>query len=448
MTHLYSPSVLGSDETTLDAIKTFQALLTSEPENVALLRGLSSCLRAANRFREALSCLESVVQIEPDNAHWLCELGALYEELGNFPEAIKAFRRALVDRSSHPAAIARLLALREGLNDATLADQARQYLESQLDVPPLRMQLHFALAKHADLSGNYDAAFHHYREANVIAAVGRRYESEGVEARASQLISSFDRALLSARHPWGNMSDRPVFIVGMPRSGTTLTEQILASHARVAGAGELSYFDSLHFTLAQDQSAAENPFEYAQKIGSNALRCVAAGYLDVLKAESKDAVRVVDKMPTNFWYLGLIAMAFPKARIIHCRRNPLDTCLSCYFEDFYENLSYRVRLESLGHYYRQYVRIMDHWNAVLDVPMLEIHYEDTVEDLEKQARRVVEFCGLAWDANCLSFHRNPRVIRSPSRWQVRQPIYSSSVARWRRYEHHLAPLRQALGVGE
>jgi hypothetical protein len=142
--------------------------------------------------------------------------------------------------------------------------------------------------------------------------------------------------------------------------------------------------------------------------------------------------------------LSLIAMTFPSARIIHCSRDPLDTCLSCYLENFYENQGYRANLESLGHYYGQYRRLMEHWTSTLDSPILEVRYEDTVLNLEGQARRLIEFCGLEWDPNCLSFHTTSRVVKSPSRWQVRQPIYSTSIARWRGYDQHLAPLRQAL----
>jgi tetratricopeptide (TPR) repeat protein len=427
-----------------EELETYRALLKAEPDSPALLAGTGASLRAANLFGDALECLTRAVELDPCSTVWMCQLGQLYEELGDFPKAIAQFRRVLSQRSDHPGAIAHLLELREGTADSSLVSRAESYLSNTSTAPASVVQIHFALGKHWDNSREFDRAFRHCQEANALLAAERPYEAATVETRTTSWISAYDRSTWSLRRTRGSDSERPVFIVGMPRSGTTLTEQILASHRQVASAGELSYFDRLHLRLTQELSLSRIPVGYVRQINDETLSHFAVGYLEILSAVSKDASRVVDKMPTNFWYLGLIAMTFPKARIIHCSRDPLDTCLSCYSQNFYENQGYRVNLESLGHYYGQYRRLMEHWMSTLDSPILEVRYEDTVLDLEGQARRLIEFCGLEWDPNCLSFHTTSRGVKSPSRWQVRQPIYSTSIARWRGYDRHLAPLRQAL----
>jgi len=235
-----------------------------------------------------------------------------------------------------------------------------------------------------------------------------------------------------------NPSARPVLVIGMPRSGTSLVEQILASHPDVFGAGELTFWDAgfnmLKKSVQQGESCAE------------VLSALAEDYLRVLHGFSPDALRVVDKMPANFMFLGLIHAAFPHARIIHMRRNPIDTCLSIYFQHFDNALYYTNALEDIAHYYREYLRLMEHWritlpeNAILDVP-----YEGLVDDQEGWSRKILNFIGLPWNQNCVNFERNTRTVSTTSNWQVRQKIYHSSVQRWRHYEKFVGPLLAMLG---
>lgn len=236
-------------------------------------------------------------------------------------------------------------------------------------------------------------------------------------------------------------SSVPVFIVGMPRSGTTLTEQIIASHPDAAGAGELKAFAdllNLHATIDADMGRVTLPSD------AGAGRIVE-GYLAALTEEREDALRVTDKMPFNFLNLGMIQLLFPNATIIHCRRDPMDICLSCFCQNFTDGMAFSLRLETLGFYYRLYDDLMRHWRAVLPNPILEVDYERVTGQPEEVIRQIIDFCGLPWDDSCLAPHETRRQVNTASIWQVRQPIYRSSVAKWKKYERHLGPLKAALG---
>ena len=244
-----------------------------------------------------------------------------------------------------------------------------------------------------------------------------------------------------------NRSKLPVFIVGMPRSGTSLVEQILASHPQVCGAGELEDAHGMTVTLA---TMLGGKIAYPACLTSAKRRHLdelAQRYLAKLSKFSRTAMRVTDKMPHNFMALGLIELLFPGAHIIHCKRDPVDTCLSIYGLEFNTNHPYADNLEHLGAYYLEYLRLMEHWKTVLSVPILEVQYEELVADQEGVSRQMVEFCGLPWDVRCLNFHQAERVVTTHSYDQVRRPIYKQSVARWKNYESHLAPLIAALSQG-
>jgi hypothetical protein len=231
----------------------------------------------------------------------------------------------------------------------------------------------------------------------------------------------------------------------MPRSGTTLVEQILASHPRVHGAGELKgILEIAHLVTTQHPSA---PYPVCLSGSTEKeLRQYAAAYLDELGRSSADALRVVDKMPRNFLHLGLVQTLFPRARVIHLRRDPLDTCLSIYFHNFSNAFPYACDLGSLGRYYRRYTGLMQHWREVLTISVMEIRYESLVNNPEDEIRRLLDFCGLDWDTACLRFYETGRDIDTPSYRQVRKPVYRNSVSRWKKYEAHLGPLREALGT--
>lgn len=252
-------------------------------------------------------------------------------------------------------------------------------------------------------------------------------------------MAMFSRAWFERSGPRGSESQQPIFIVGMPRSGTTLTEQILASHPSVFGAGELPDLPRILKGLRPGYPAQVADFDSVR------LAAVANEYLDGLRARAPaDARRVTDKLPLNFIHLGMIATLFPRAHIIHCRRDPMDVGLSCLIEQFDMDGDYTTCLEDFGDYFLQYERLMAHWRVVLPITMHEQCYEDLVAQPETSARALIESCGLEWDPMCLNFQQLERTVRTPSRWQVRQPIYLHSVGRWRNYAHQMQPLARLL----
>ncbi|HHJ16545.1 MAG TPA: sulfotransferase, partial [Gammaproteobacteria bacterium] len=305
-----------------------------------------------------------------------------------------------------------------------------------------RKNLHFCLGNLYDRSGDYDKAFEHYRTGNDLRKVD--WDPRANSAQVDAIIRAFSREYLVTAPEAGTRSEKPVFVLGMPRSGTSLVEQILASHPAVHGAGELTDLPQL---VQQLPALLPTPAPYpgcAPLLNQKALDTLAGRYLERLDALAPDALRVVDKMPGNFSFLGLIELLFPDARVIHCVRDPVDTCLSCYFQDFSGSQFYSYDLGHLGAFYRDYARLMAHWKQVLRIPMLEVAYEELVADQEAVSRRMIEFCGLDWDERCLQFHENRRFVATSSYDQVRRPIYSSSVDRGRHYRPHLAPLIDAL----
>jgi len=323
-------------------------------------------------------------------------------------------------------------------------------VQRELAAPPQRridnIALNFAAAELLDRVGRYDEAFAHARQANQL--VGAKYEPAQVERSVDALIAYFTRRKIQSL-PRSTLGDeRPVFIVGMPRSGTSLVEQILASHPDVYGAGELEAI----FQIAGQAEArlSGRGFAFPQSldgITSSLADELAANYLRPLTALAPAARRITDKLPLNFLQLGLISILFPQARVIHCMRDPRDTCLSCYMTHFSSGNEFSYDLRSCGHFYRQYEKLMTHWKRALDLPILDVIYGQLVEDAEGQSRRMVEFLGLPWDPQCLRFYDNTRYVPTASNAQVRQPIYQSSVGRWRHYDKHLAPLLAALGWG-
>lgn len=306
-----------------------------------------------------------------------------------------------------------------------------------------RSLLGYAAAKACMDLKQPDAAFAHLQQAKAAARAG--YDMAQHRARQKRLTTLFNPAFLRARAGWGDDSRVPVFIVGMPRSGTSLAEQILSSHPEVHGAGELNYIHDIANQLMFSLGDAALFAEKVVGLDRAAAKALAGQYLRKVSAFSPDAARITDKMPHNFTFLGLIALLLPGARIIHMRRSPLDNCFSIYSNMFSAAHGYANDLRTLGDYYVEYARLMDHWRQVLPGRIHEVRYEDLVADQEGVTRRMLDFIGLDWHPACLEFFANARSVSTISRWQVRQPIYRTSVDRWRPYERHLGPLIEALG---
>jgi hypothetical protein len=282
-----------------------------------------------------------------------------------------------------------------------------------------------------DRTGAYDAAFEHARRCNALhseinRAAGAVFDADEHRRLIDRLIAEFSPVYFQRVRSQGTDSRVPIFVLGMVRSGTTLAEQILASHPLVHGAGELPDVARLGEGLAQLDAASA--------------RSLADAHVCKLQARGGGAIRVVDKNPSNFLHLGVIATLFPRAAIIHCRRDPLDTCVSCFFQHLGDPFLFKYDLDHLGIYYREYERLMAHWRAVLPMPLFELRYEELTADPEAVSRRLLAYCGLEWDERCLRFHETERTVRTLSVLQVRRPMYRDSVGRWKRYETHLQPL--------
>jgi tetratricopeptide (TPR) repeat protein len=425
-----------------EAVAHYEAAAALNP-GYAEAYNLGKACFALSRYEHAIAAYEKALRIDPSRAMLHNDLGAAHLVLGNLPEAYAAFAAA-VARDPWNAAIHLNLA---GLRRFTAEDPRLAALEKLAAFAPSlgendRIALDFALGKaHADL-GNSERSFRHLLNGNALKRWQAAYDEAATLDGFARMRAAFTPAVMQELRGCGDRSPLPIFIVGMPRSGTTLLEQILASHSGVFGAGEI---DDFARAVTELPGAAEDFPELISTLPISELRRLGRCYIDRLSAKAPDAMRIADKMPGNFAYVGLIHVVLPNARIIHARRDPVDTCLSCFSLLFGDDLPYTYDLAELGRYYRAYAELMRHWQAVLpDGIMLDVHYEDVVADLEGQARRMVAHCGLEWEDRCLGFHQTQRPVHTASVTQVRRPIYRDSVGRSRAYGDFLRPLLDAL----
>jgi tetratricopeptide (TPR) repeat protein len=413
---------------------------------------LANSLAELGRFDDAIRHYEAAADAAPQAARPLVSLGNLYRRIGKFDEAHRCFVEA---GKRDPRSCDALVGVLKHLKSSVPMDEAERIVRLA-DNPsmtiPERRQLHFAVSAYKEAIGDYDGAFSHMDQGNRL----RRLEVEPQNGpysfarhidRIDRIIETFNEGYFRRVAGFGSSSELPVFVVGMPRSGTTLCEQILASHSRVWGAGELPDIRQIERELRSRydvQGAGSDSVGYAAHLTPDIVRSAAEGQLRRLQGLAPEASRIVDKMPMNYQRLGLIATLFPKAKIVHCRRDPMDTGLSCYSKDFVNFPLWASDLASIGQVYRLHDRLMTHWRRVVPIEIFEFRYEDVVRDFEKRARALIEFCGLAWEDACLEFHRTDRQVKTASLEQVRQPIYDTSIGRWRRFRRHLTPLQEAL----
>jgi tetratricopeptide (TPR) repeat protein len=440
---------------------------------------LGAARMVRGHFQAALAALRKAAELAPGDAPILNQLGAALLNVGELDEAAAAYARVLeADPDNEDAVLGRAAVLeRQGAFEAAFAllepllaagslrfevayvlgglarhlgreAEAVDWIERALAGPddPLRPDqrrvLHVRAGNLLDRMGEYDRAFDHFRRANALGT--GPFDLEGHRKETDRIVAAYDRETLAALPRSSVDSELPVFILGMPRSGTSLTEQILASHPAVFGAGELPDLrDIAHLAAATTGKRLPYP-ECVRLLSQGGMNALAQRYLTGLRRKAPDALRITDKMPHNFELLGLIALLFPKARVLHCVRDPMDNCLSCYTVGYTGVHGYANDLATLGRYYRAYRRLMAHWQAVLDVPIMTVRYEDMVADTEAMSRAIVDFVGLPWDDACLRFHESRRAVTTASYDQVRRPVYTRSVERWRHYERHLGPLREAL----
>lgn len=449
---------LGDILTLLDrpaeAVLQLEEALRVDPNCVEALNNLAVALKDADRAAEGLPMLERAVQLNPQYTPALNNLATAQISNGQVAEGTVLLDKVL---ELNPRDIPALYTLSTSTKRKVTDDEVQriQSLLGQAELSPENQELlNFALCTVFDKREAHTLAFDHAEAANRAKKAGYRRIGLDFDRRQHlQLVEAnlelFTREAFTRLPNSGIQDETPVFVLGMPRSGTTLVEQILASHPQVFGAGELNDMAQIAFDLPGLLHDSATFPRCVERLEANVVRDVAERHLKRLRQLDGQATRIVDKMTVNFLYIGLIALLFPKARIVHCRRDPRDSCLSCYFHNFAASgLSFTFDLEDLGFYYRQYERLMEHWHAVSPLPIFDLQYEDMVHDQEKWSRALIEFVGLPWDERCLSFHETKRQVKTASSLQVRQPIYTKSIGRWKPYEDRLQPLMQSLAGNE
>jgi tetratricopeptide (TPR) repeat protein len=392
-----------------------------------------------DRPREAERQLREVIAGDPSIAEAHLLLGHVLGDAGRFDEAAASFEQTLsLDPGCAPAYHGLVSSKTITEADRTLVARMLARLQGA-DLPEReRMTLHFALGKALDDLEEPAKAMSHFDAANRIRRQLSSFDRRDFARQIDGLVASFTAAFFRGNAALGTDDETPVLVLGMPRSGTTLVERIVSSHPSVAGGGELRFWRESRSRLAQ--APASRREEVAGEVRRD--------YLELLRSIGPDARRVTDKMPFNFLWIGLVHLLLPRARIVHCRRNPVDTCLSIFQTQFTESWGFASDRGDLVAYYRQYLRLMDHWRSVLPADrLLEVDYEDVVSSPEAASRRLIAFCGLEWDAACLHPEHNPDAVRTASKWQARQLIYRTSVERWRRYEPWIGELRELLPAG-
>jgi tetratricopeptide (TPR) repeat protein len=460
------------------ALAQYQRALQLRPVYVEAQLGLSKTLQALEQFSQAESAARRAVEIAPENAkaHAVlasilndrldprsaqteyekalsldanCEeallgLGDLHMQNGKMELAESFFRKSL---SLKPDSIAARIHLVQ-VKKVKAGDEDFESLRAEESQLPTfsenkRLSLNFALGKGYDDLGEHDKAFPHFLAGCKQKRSKFDYDAKAMTQQFQEIAAIFNKPYLESLRGGGDASALPIFVLGMPRSGTTLTEQIIASHPTVFGAGELP--DLLRIAHRKTAPELDRFPDNLQALNEGYLSTWGAEYIAELRKHDANAKHITDKMPANFFMVGLIHVMLPNAKIIHVNRNPVDTCVSCFTHLFKQKQEHTYDLAELGRYYRDYGRLMQHWRSVLPADaFLDVQYEDIVADKEKEARRLLSFCDLEWDAACLDFHKTERTVRTASVTQVRQPIYTSSVERWRKYAQHLGPLLESL----
>jgi len=431
------------------ALPHYEALVALVPDSVPALTLLGQVLAAEGRSAHAITVLERAIARAPDDAAALASYGIVLTDVGRFDDAVAAYGRAIEAAPQSAFGYLALAKLRPSAVGAEQRSALEQLAGGTAATERDRWESHFALAALDDAAGDYANAARHLLIANATRRSTIRYDERATLGALERISETYDRTFFGAEtgasdgeHTGAIDDELPVFVFGLPRSGTTLVEQILASHPRVFGAGELPRF-AMH---ANEVLGADGAFvpQVVRGAGADRLREVGRRYVADLRRRAPAAERIVDKMTMNYRFAGLIQRVLPRARMIEVRRDPRETALSCFMQTFDGELAWPYDLREIAAYFRAYERVMAHWRAVLPAhAILEVHYEDLVDDLAGQARRIVAFCGLAWDDACLRFYETSRTVRTASASQVRRPIYRSSLGRAQHYQDLLRPFVEA-----
>ena len=466
-----------------EAINTFGEAVKLQPDLLEASVLLAEALLEAMHFDSAITVLSKAFELAPDKPELLDRMGDIYRAAGQTEAAVSSYERSISLNAAREAPLHGMVVtmrsagkmtdaldwvdkliklkpqlptgyiLKSSIQRTQPSDNLALQLESVLRQHKLdersRGATHFALGKVYDDLAQYDQAFEHYLAGNKTLNQLQNHDAEFESRRSEQLINFFNAEFVKNRGGHGNDSELPVFIVGMPRSGTSLVEQIASSHALVDAAGEVRFWNCAPLSMPIFLNTSIAFPDCLNQLNASDIQNIASNYLSVLnKVSTQDTLRITDKLPHNFLQIGLIKTIFPRAKIIHTRRHPLDTCLSIFFQLFGANQPYAYDLGKIAAHYSHYQKLMAHWHQVFPEQILDIDYEELIAAPEIESRKLIDYLGLEWDKACLMPHKLERTVRTLSSWQVRQPIYTSSVARWKNYEKHLGPLKTALGLDQ
>ncbi len=425
-----------------NALVHLKKALALDKRSMVALYNLADCYSQLEKPGEAMEYVERLLKVMPDHKRGRLLKARILASLGRMDEAEVIYREMIATGQKLAAAYRGISSIKKFREEAPELAEVEALLEGEMPGSE-RQTLHFTAGKFADDCGQHDRAFVHF-----IAGKNQYEEKFDIVAYAELIhgmIELMTPEFFAERSEFADRSDRPVLIFGMPRSGTTLTEQIIGSHPRARPAGELTYFNMTMRDYGFSRTRPDRFLRTVESISRKDAKRIAEGYLAVLRKQSRTADRVVDKMPHNFEQVWLISLLFPNAAFIHARRDPMDNCISCFTNALNEAHNYTGDLKTLGRYYRLYDELTRHWYKVAPVNILASQYEDLTADQEGRSRDLIAHTGLEWDDACLRYYESDASVRTLSRWQDRQPVYKSSVARWKKYDAHLDPLKEALG---
>ena len=426
-----------------EAIASYKRALSLKPDYVDAYNNLGGVLKDQGNLDEAIVSFQKALLLQPDSAEMHYNLGVIYRELGRLEEAVSCYKKALWLKSDYTAAFKDLTTIIQFSEiDGVVAAMADHYNNG--DLPDAdRIILGFALGKVYEDLRDYTKAFGYLLEANNLKRKSYKYSIHNDQTFINSIKKIFSPDFMASHEGFGYEDGTPIFIVGMPRSGTTLVEQILASHSQVFGAGELAILTNLANTICTGKTATQFP-ECMLELDMDAFEKMGLEYINKIREYSYDAAYITDKMPYNFLHVGLIRTILPNAKVIHCMRNPMDTCFSIFKNYFKEEHGYAYDMSELGQYYDLYQDLMAYWDNIMPGFIYTLRYEELVSDQQKQTQSLLDYCGLPWDEACVNFHKTERRVSTVSLAQVRQPIYKDSVELWKCYEKQLEPLRKAI----
>ncbi len=424
-----------------EAISNFRRAIELEPGNVKAQFLLGSALAPSALTYEAIEAYQRALELRPSHVGAHLGLGHVLKTVGRQKEAVDSYRECIRLRPDNGATYWSLANLKTyNLSSADIEEMVSQLEDGDVNKES-EVNFLFALAKATEDRKDFDLAWQYYEKGNAERRMTEYYDPVRAEVMNDKVIETFDAELLAKLGGQGHADPAPIFVLGLPRSGSTLIEQILASHSQVEGTSELPYVGHAMNSLNLNRADGINYPEAVRELGANNLKLLGQKYLrDAQMHRTEGAPRFIDKMPNNFPSVGFINLILPNAKIIDARRHPLDSCLSCYRQLFARGQPFTYDLTDIGEYFLEYQRLMDHWHEVLPGQVLTMQYEDVVQDFETQVRRLLDFCDLPWEESCVRFYETDRPVRTASSEQVRQPVHSKSINFWRNFEDKLDEL--------